>query len=116
MFLPILKKREHLPALYTHAAAYIQASVEEGFGLPVLEAMACGTPVIHSDHPVLKETAGGYGISFPMGDSDALAATIDDVLEQAQAVDCEKAQDHARAHTWQAWAQKMAQATHLFDQ
>lgn len=107
-------KRENLPALYRDAEVYIQPSVEEGFGLPVIEAMAAGTPVIHSNHPVLSETGGGYGITFPMGDSDALAAVIDDVIEEAQAVDCDKAKEFARNRTWGAWAKTLNEVTDLF--
>ena len=49
---------DRLPALYQHAHAFVMPSLVEGFGLPILEAMAAGTPVIHSDHPALMEAAG----------------------------------------------------------
>jgi glycosyltransferase involved in cell wall biosynthesis len=68
---------EHLPGLLQHAVALIMPSLEEGFGMPVLEAMAAGTPVIHSDHPALLEAAGGAGMPFGVGNATALAAAID---------------------------------------
>lgn len=55
-------------------------SLAEGFGLPVLEAMACGVPVVHSDAPALTEVAGGAGVTVPRGDWRALAAALTEVL------------------------------------
>jgi glycosyltransferase involved in cell wall biosynthesis len=54
--------REELIALIQAATALLQPSLAEGFGLPVLEAMACGCPVIASDIPPLREVLGGAGI------------------------------------------------------
>jgi alpha-1,3-rhamnosyl/mannosyltransferase len=62
-----------LPALYAQALAFVFPSHREGFGLPVLEAMAVGTPVITSDDPALTELVEGAGLHFPRGDSMALA-------------------------------------------
>src|SRR6266566_1122358 len=50
--------REDLPALFSGAAAFVYPSLLEGFGLPVVEAMACGAPVITSDNSSMKEVAG----------------------------------------------------------
>lgn len=63
------------------AASVLAApSRAEGFGLPVLEAMAAGVPVVHSDAPALVEVAGGAGISVPRGDVPALVAALRAVL------------------------------------
>jgi glycosyltransferase involved in cell wall biosynthesis len=49
---------QDLPKLYNHAALFVFPALSEGFGLPPLEAMACGTPVVASDIPVLREVLG----------------------------------------------------------
>jgi len=53
--------------LYTGAFAYVFPSQNEGFGIPILEAMGFGVPVIHSDQPALLEVAGGAGLAFTTG-------------------------------------------------
>ena len=58
-------------------------SIVEGFGLPVLEAMAAGTPVIHSNIPALMETAGGAGLGFEVGNASSLAAAMKKVQDSA---------------------------------
>ena len=50
-----------LPALYANAELFVLPSFDEGFGLPALEAMACGTPVIVSDRGALPEVVGDAG-------------------------------------------------------
>lgn len=96
-----------LPGLYQHAWATVLPSRIEGFGLPVLESMAAGTPVIHSDHPVLMETAGGCGFPFRSGDNKSLADVIRqlDTLPQTErdAV-VQNGRRRAETRTWDAWA------------
>lgn len=69
-----------LARLYRGAAAVAYVSLYEGFGLPVLEAMAAGVPVVHSDAPALVEVAGGAGLTVPRGDPAALATALRAVL------------------------------------
>ncbi|MGV8910840.1 MAG: glycosyltransferase family 4 protein [Propionicimonas sp.] len=69
-----------LAALYSGASLVVMPSRAEGFGLPVLEAMALGVPVITSDDPALREVGGGATQIFPVGDPTALSAAIDRVL------------------------------------
>ncbi len=61
-----------LAAIYTGAHAVVLPSEDEGFGLPAVEALACGTPVVASDVPALREVLGGRATLVPTGDLDAL--------------------------------------------
>lgn len=54
--------KEALPALYRHAAVFLYPGIYEGFGLPILEAMACGTPVVTSETGAAPEIAGGAAV------------------------------------------------------
>jgi alpha-1,3-rhamnosyl/mannosyltransferase len=69
-----------LPALYNLATVFACPSLIEGFGLPVLEAMACGTPVVCSAIPVFRETAGDAAMHVPPESISEWAATLDRVL------------------------------------
>lgn len=71
---------EELAALYTGASAYVTAAVSEGFGLPMLEARACGTQVIGTDIPALRETLAGSAHFYQPGDGSRLAALVMDAL------------------------------------
>ncbi len=72
---------EHVPGLYTHASALIMPSLYEGFGFPVLESMASGTPVITSNTSSLPEVAGDAALLVPPHDELALADAIANVME-----------------------------------
>lgn len=69
-----------LGALYRDALALCFPSRAEGFGLPVLEAMVAGCPVVATDLPVLREIIGGDGILVPPGDAIALSRALRDLL------------------------------------
>jgi len=71
---------EVLPGLYTGASVFVYPSVYEGFGLPPLEAMACGTPVIVGNRASLPEVVGDAGVSVNPYDIDAIATAIAQVL------------------------------------
>ena len=79
---PFLEKRQ-LAAVYRKSTLLLQTSDAEGFGLPVIEAMACGCPVLASDIPPLRE-AGGVAAQFcPVGDIDAWAETAINILRES---------------------------------
>lgn len=88
-----------LPQLVAGAAALVMPSLYEGFGLPVLEGMAAGTPVVISDTPAMLEVAGGHASTFTVGDADALADTLARVLAGDRPNPL-AAKDYARGWTW----------------
>ncbi|MGI8967948.1 MAG: glycosyltransferase family 4 protein [Chloroflexota bacterium] len=65
-----------LPSLYANALGFVFPCLEEGFGLPVLEAMACGTPVITSNRSVLPEVAGNAALLIDPTDTEQLAVAM----------------------------------------
>jgi glycosyltransferase involved in cell wall biosynthesis len=71
-----------LPALYSAAALFAYPSLYEGFGLPPLEAMACGTPVVCSHVASLPEVVGDAAVTVAPTDTEALAQALLDVLTQ----------------------------------
>ncbi|MDP1807869.1 MAG: glycosyltransferase family 1 protein, partial [Acidimicrobiales bacterium] len=97
---------EQLAGLYQSAAAVVAASVDEGFGLPLLEAMAAGAPVIATDIPAFREVGGSAPRYVPVGDSAALATAITDVVEDGQAREAwaEAGRAQAARFTWAACA------------
>lgn len=71
---------DDLPALYSSALVFVYPSLYEGFGLPPLEAMACGTPVITSNSSSLPEVVGKAGLTFDPRDVKLLARNLSNVL------------------------------------
>jgi glycosyltransferase involved in cell wall biosynthesis len=77
-------ERGDLPALYRGAACLVFPSLFEGFGMPVLEAMACGCPVVCSNTTSLPEIAGDAARLVDPRDPDAIAAAIADIVRDGE--------------------------------
>ncbi len=73
-----------LPALYSGAAIAAMPSLYEGFGLPLLEAMACGTPTVASNRASLPEIAGGASLLFDAMDSEELSRALLAIMENPE--------------------------------
>ena len=101
---------EQMPMLYSGAAAFVFPSLYEGFGLPPLEAMACGVPVIVSNSSSLPEVVGDAGISIEPLDVDAIADAMRRVLEDERLADDLSRRGTARAidFTWRRTAEQTA--------
>jgi glycosyltransferase involved in cell wall biosynthesis len=97
---------EDLPLLYTAAQVFVYPSLYEGFGLPVLEAMACGTPVITSNSSSLPEIAEGAARLVDPRNTDDLAAALVQVLSDQglQKEMREKGLARARTFSWERTA------------
>jgi glycosyltransferase involved in cell wall biosynthesis len=99
--------RADLPALYSMASLFAFPSLYEGFGLPVLEAMACGVPVLISRAGALPEIAGNIG---PRVDPESVPAIAEGMLqlltdEQLRRTNIRYGLDRVRSFTWEdtAW-------------
>lgn len=97
---------DDLPALYAGATCFVFPSLYEGFGLPPLEAMACGTPVVVADTSSLPEVVGDAGLRIPPGDVAAYVDAIRSIVARPDwAADLgARGAARARGFTWSAAA------------
>lgn len=101
-----------LPALYRHATAFVYPSLYEGFGLPVIEAMACGAPVLTSRVSALPELAEGAALLVDPTDEAALAEAMHALATDAALGTRLRAAGRARAaqYSWEATADRTIEA------
>ncbi|MFI5119673.1 MAG: glycosyltransferase family 4 protein [Thermoanaerobaculia bacterium] len=102
---------EDLPALLAGARALVLPSFAEGFGLPVLEAQAAGTPVACSDLPALREAAGDAAVFFDPHDVGSIAAAVTALLGDEEKRDLLRERGRARASefSWRRAAERTAE-------
>jgi glycosyltransferase involved in cell wall biosynthesis len=101
---------DELAAIYTGAHALVFPSDDEGFGLPPVEALACGTPVAACDVPALREVLDGILTLTPVNDLDALVRDAEALRRPAPAPPAWTWSDAARA-TWQVYLDAMSART-----
>lgn len=103
-----------LAALYSGARAFVYPSLYEGFGLPVLEAMQCGAPVVTSNTSSMPEVAGDAAVCVPPADGDALFQALRRLLsDDAWAAELgRRGLERSRRYSWELTAEATVQAYH----
>ncbi len=92
---------KELPDLYRGAAVFAYPSLFEGFGIPIIEAMASGTPVVASSHPSLDEASGDAAVRVDPESPEAIAEGIERALSERDDL-AAKGLEHAQRFTWRA--------------
>lgn len=102
---------EELCLAYNCASAFLYPSLYEGFGLPLLEAMACGAPVVASKTGSIPEVAGDAALYFNPQDLDDIRSSLETVIQPGTAATLtEKGKARARLFTWEETARKTLDA------
>jgi glycosyltransferase involved in cell wall biosynthesis len=102
---------EELPTWYGAATVFVYPSLYEGFGLPPLEAMACGTPVVVANTSSLPEVVGDAGVRVDPHDAEQLAVVLEELLQSNQRREQMSAAglSQAASFTWERTADQMSQ-------
>ncbi|MCG9891860.1 MAG: glycosyltransferase family 4 protein [Thermosynechococcaceae cyanobacterium MS004] len=104
-------ERSQIAALYRQASVVLQPSEAEGFGLPIIEALACGSTVVASDIPVLREVGGNAAIYCPVGDIKTWIETLSRLIDlPQQAPSLQTKLKQASKYSWSTHASIIAQA------
>jgi glycosyltransferase involved in cell wall biosynthesis len=114
VLLPGYVSDDALASLYSGATAVVLPSLAEGFGLPAVEAAACGAPVVLSDIPAHRETLGEDALFFPARDPRSLADQLEnlvgsDMLRRSLA---ERGQRRVARYSWDAAAEALRKLVH----
>jgi glycosyltransferase involved in cell wall biosynthesis len=100
-----------LRSVVAGASALVLPSRDEGFGLPLLEALACDVPVVCSDLAALREVAGGHATLVPFGDVEAMGAALTSALaDPPSAATLTARRTHAASFTWRRTAELTVEA------
>lgn len=105
---------EDLPALYSGASVFVYPSFYEGFGMPPLEAMACGAPVITSNNSSLPEVVGTAGITIEAKDTNSLVKNMQRVLTDKKLANKMKKDGLIQAEKF-SWAESAAKLKDIID-